>query len=118
MSSAPARRADSPPPRRRTRSSGPASGRTRAGRPASPAGRSGRAASAERRRRQRHFARRRRDLIQDAGAALVIAVFLISVTAGLGVLALLEIPLAGTLVVSLIAERSLTRRRSGAPRRR
>lgn len=70
------------------------------------------AVGAQRRRRQRHFARRRRDLLQDAGAALVIAVFLISATAGLGVLALLEIPLAGALIASLLAERVIARRRA------
>jgi hypothetical protein len=51
----------------------------------------------------------------------VIAVFLISVTAGLGVLALLEVPLAGalvaSLVASLVAERVIARRRA-APRPR
>jgi hypothetical protein len=48
----------------------------------------------------------------------VIAVFLISVTAGLGVLALLEIPLAGALVASLVAERVIARRRAAPPPRR
>ncbi|MGB9186328.1 MAG: hypothetical protein WCB67_19930, partial [Solirubrobacteraceae bacterium] len=56
--------------------------------------------------------------IQDAGAALIIAVFLLSVTAGLGVLALLEVPLAGALIASVTAERVIARRRAAAPPRR
>jgi hypothetical protein len=113
MSAAPARRTDPQPPRRRPRPSGPAPARDASRNRQSP-----RAVSAQRRRRQRHFARRRRDLIQDASAALVIAVFLISVTAGLGVLALLEIPLVGALIASLIAERVIARRRAAPPSRR
>ncbi|MGH2869585.1 MAG: hypothetical protein ACRDNK_18720 [Solirubrobacteraceae bacterium] len=50
--------------------------------------------------------------------ALVIALFLISFTAGLGVLALLEVPLAGALITSLIAERVIARRRATLPARR
>jgi hypothetical protein len=46
---------------------------------------------------------------------VVVAVFLISVTAGLGVLALLEIPLAGGLIASVIAERVIARRRAAPP---
>jgi hypothetical protein len=45
----------------------------------------------------------------------LVAVFLISVTAGLGVLALLEIPLAGGLIASVIAERVIARRRAAPP---
>src|SRR5262249_14630748 len=60
---------------------------------------------AERRRRQRHFRLRRRDLVLDTAMALGLTVVLISVTAGLGVLALLELPVSGVLVGSLIVER-------------
>jgi hypothetical protein len=46
-------------------------------------------------------------------------VILISVTAGLGVLALLELPIAGVLAASVIAERVRSRRRgSGRARSR
>lgn len=61
--------------------------------------------SPERRRRERHFRRRRRDLIEDAAIAFALSIVLISVTAGLGVLALVELPIAGLVAASLIAER-------------
>lgn len=67
---------------------------------------------AERRRRERHFRRRRRDLLEDATAALVVAILLLTVTSGLGVLALLEIPLAAILIGSSVLERRARRRRS------
>ncbi len=70
----------------------------------------------ERRRRERHFRRRRRDLLEDSGIALALVVGLVSVTAGLGVLALIEVPLAVGLIVSMLAERAVRRRR--APDRR
>ncbi|MGI9185209.1 MAG: hypothetical protein ACR2GZ_09655 [Solirubrobacteraceae bacterium] len=49
---------------------------------------------------------------------MVIAVFLLSLTAGLGVLAMLEIPLVGALIASLIAERVIARRRAAPPSHR
>jgi hypothetical protein len=55
-------------------------------------------------------------LLEDAGLALLLTLVLISFTAGLGALALLEIPLAGGLVASLAIERR--RRRHGSRRRR
>jgi hypothetical protein len=74
----------------------------------------------ERRRRERHFRRRRRDLLEDTGMALLLAVILVSVTAGLGVLALLEVPVVAALVGSGVAGRVRGRRRArarrGAPR--
>ena len=70
----------------------------------------GRRSSAERRRRERHLRRRRRDLLADTAFALVLTIMLISVTAGLGVLALLEVPIAGLVAISLVAERGLHRR--------
>jgi hypothetical protein len=65
----------------------------------------------ERRRRERHFRRRRRDLLEDTGLALAVATVLFIVTAGLGVLALLELPIAALLLLSGIAERLRRRRR-------
>jgi hypothetical protein len=72
--------------------------------------------AAERRRRERHFRRRRRDLLQDVGIALLLAIILVSVTAGLGVLVLLEVPIAAGLIGSSLAERVLGKRRA-RPRR-
>jgi hypothetical protein len=48
--------------------------------------------------------------------ALLLAVILVSVTAGLGVLALLEVPVVAALVGSGVAERLRGRRRAGARR--
>jgi hypothetical protein len=67
--------------------------------------------SPERRRRERHYRLRRRDLWIDAGLAVALTIALISITAGLGVLALLELPIAGALIASLVAERVVGRRR-------
>ena len=67
--------------------------------------------SPERRRRERHFRRRRRDLVFDIAFAIALTVGLITVTAGLGVLVLLAIPIALLLAGSLVAER--IRRRPG-----
>jgi hypothetical protein len=61
--------------------------------------------SPERRRRERHFRRRRRDLIEDVAIAFSLTIVLLSVTAGLGVLALLELPIAGLVAASIIVER-------------
>jgi predicted anti-sigma-YlaC factor YlaD len=69
-------------------------------------------ASAERRRRQRHFARRRRDLLEDTALALLVTVVLLTVTAGLGVIALLEIPMAVTLLATILIPR-VRRHRQG-----
>lgn len=69
---------------------------------------------AERRRRQRHFARRRRDLLEDAALALVLTLILISLTAGLGVIALIEGPLATGLLASVLVPR-WRRRAAQAP---
>ncbi len=70
-----------------------------------------RAATIERRRRQRHFARRRRDLLEDCVVAAVLAILIFSVTAGLGVVALMAIPLGAALIGSFVAERVIRRRR-------
>jgi hypothetical protein len=65
-----------------------------------PASRPSGALAAERRRRQRHYRLRRRDLLEDLGAGLLMTVLLLTLTAGLGVLALLDLGLVGVLVVS------------------
>lgn len=57
-------------------------------------------ATADRRRRERHYRLRRRDLIQDLGAGLLGAVLLFMLTAGLGVLALIDFALVGLLIAS------------------
>jgi hypothetical protein len=58
------------------------------------------AADLDRRRRSQHFARRRRDLLEDAVAAFLITLLAITLTAGLGVIALIEIPVSLALVGS------------------
>jgi hypothetical protein len=79
--------------------------------PAPPAMARSRARTSSRRRRELHFRRRRRDLLEDTGLALLMASVLVSVTAGLGVLLLLEIPVGLVLIGSSIAERRSGRRR-------
>lgn len=106
MSTAPGRRVAHPelPQRLRPTTEGPAPGDAARHR-------------AERRRRERHFRRRRRDLLEDAGMALAVMVALLSMTAGLGIVALIEVPLITVVVGSLFAERVVARRRSGARER-
>jgi hypothetical protein len=70
-----------------------------------------RSARTERLRRERHFRRRRRDLLEDAGLAVLVTIALVSVTAGLGVLALIEVGLAAALTASMFTERAIKRRR-------
>ncbi|MDQ6778357.1 MAG: hypothetical protein M3071_19535 [Actinomycetota bacterium] len=81
-----------------------------------------RAARIERRRRVMHFRRRRRDLLEDCGVALVLMIFAIILTPGLGMLALLEIPVALAVIGSVVAERRIRQRRQSggtrAPRAR
>lgn len=76
-----------------------------------------RSARVERLRRERHFRRRRRDLLEDAGLALLVTIALVSVTAGLGVLALIEVGLATALTASVFTERAIKRRRARERRR-
>jgi Flp pilus assembly protein TadB len=66
----------------------------------------------ERRRRQRVLARRRRDLLEDGVAAIVLTVVAITLTAGLGVIALIEVPVVLALVISYLRDR----RRHRTPR--
>jgi hypothetical protein len=86
-------------------------------RTARPAPTPGTSAAARRRRRARHYRLRRRDLVEDLGAGLLLAVLLFLATAGLGVLALLEIPLVGILVAAgVLDRRRRSRRFRGRPR--
>ena len=71
-------------------------------------------AALERRRQQRLLARRRRDLLEDGVAAIVLTIVAIALTAGLGVIALIEVPVVLALVISYVRDRS--RRRSGLER--
>ena len=68
----------------------------------------------ERRRRRRLIVRRRRDLLEDGVAAIVLTIVAITLTAGLGVIALIEVPVVLALVLSYLRDR--TRRRSGRER--
>jgi Flp pilus assembly protein TadB len=76
----------------------------------------GRDAARERRRRQLHFRRRRRDLLEDAVLGLLLAIMLLSVTAGLGVLALIEIVAAVIALGVIVVPRGYRRWRSRARR--
>jgi hypothetical protein len=69
--------------------------------------------AAERRRRERHYRLRRRDLLEDVGAALIMTILLLMLTAGLGVLALLDGVLLGLLVASGVVKRRRGRRVGG-----
>ena len=64
----------------------------------------------ERRRRARHYRLRRRDLLEDLAGGALLAIALLAVTSGLGVLALLEVPLVGILVTVAIITRRRARR--------
>jgi Flp pilus assembly protein TadB len=107
MSAASARHFETRDSERAVRGQGAAPAR----RPASARAR----ASTERRRRQRHFARRRRDLLEDTALALLLTVVLLTVTAGLGVIALLEIPMAIVLIASIVIPRVRRRRQFVRP---
>jgi hypothetical protein len=89
--------------------------------PARRASRPGWTAAAERRRRARHYRLLRRDLVEDLGAGLLLSVLLFLFTAGLGVLALIEIPLVGALIAAGVIDRRRRRQRAqriAADRRR
>jgi hypothetical protein len=59
-----------------------------------------------------HFRRRRRDLLEDCVAGLVLMIFAIVLTPGLGMLALLEIPVGLAVIGSVVAERRIRKRRA------
>jgi hypothetical protein len=75
-----------------------------------------RAATLERRRRISHFRLRRRDLLGDAALAIVLMVLALILTPGLGVLAIIEIPVALALVGTVVGERRIRKRRPRVPR--
>lgn len=105
MSSASARRPVSPEPLPRWLGEPPRQGR-----------RSSERRSSESRKRRRQLQQLRRDLLVDGGLALVLTVLVLSATAGLGVVALLEVPIAGAVLLSFALERR-ARRRARATRR-
>jgi hypothetical protein len=72
-----------------------------------------RVARLERRRREQHLRRRRRDLLEDVGIAIVLMVVALIWSAGLGMIALIEIPVGGAVIGSLVVERRLLKRRRG-----
>jgi Flp pilus assembly protein TadB len=111
VSAAPARRDDRVAAPARSRRSSRTATRSVTGTSATAAART---RATERRRRERHYRWRRRDLLQDSGLALAITIVLIAETAGLGVLALLIVALAGGLIGSTVAGR--VRRRRGRSR--
>jgi hypothetical protein len=76
-----------------------------------PTPRAGRDARLERRRREQHMRRRRRDLLEDFGIAVVLMIVALTWTAGLGVIALIEIPVGAAVIGSLVLERRWRKRR-------
>ena len=74
-------------------------------------------ARSEHRRRERHFRRRRRDLLEDALLGLVLAIVLISLTAGLGVLALIVLPVGLALIAAPVMVRLWRWRKARRPPR-
>jgi hypothetical protein len=72
----------------------------------------------ERRRRERHWRRRRRDLLEDVVMGLVLMLVALVLTAGLGVIALLEVPVGAAVVGSFVVERTRRRRYNGRGARR
>ncbi|MBV9465305.1 MAG: hypothetical protein JO206_08985 [Solirubrobacterales bacterium] len=77
-----------------------------------------RAGGITRRRRQQHLRRLRRDFLTDAAVAVVLAIIALTMSAGLGVVAMLEVPVAGLVLATVITERRVRRKRKPAPRRR
>ena len=66
----------------------------------------------DRQQRSQHFARRRRDLLEDTAAALLLTLLTITLTAGLGAILLLELPVALALITSHLLDRRRHRRHS------
>jgi hypothetical protein len=74
------------------------------------------AVRAQRRRRQQHLRRLRRDLLEDAGLGFLLMVVTLIMTAGLGVIAIIEFPVMAIVIGSFLAERYVRRRRvAGRP---
>lgn len=59
----------------------------------------------ERRRRELHLRRLRRDLLEDVALAILLMIVTLLMTAGLGVIALLEIPTGAVVLGSFMLER-------------
>jgi hypothetical protein len=76
-----------------------------------------RAVSLERRRREQRFRRRRRDLLEDLGLGLLLAIIALIVAPGLGIVALCSIPIAAAVIGTVVAERRHRRRRPAASSR-
>lgn len=72
---------------------------------AAPRGRAG-----EARLRRRHFARRRRDLLTDCLGGVVLALLVMAVSSGLGIVLLLLIPVVGGLIAAALVRRGLPQR--------
>jgi Flp pilus assembly protein TadB len=68
-------------------------------------------ATLERRKRERHLRRRRRDLLEDFALALLLMTVVLMFTAGLGVIALLDIVLIAVLTGSYLLRRWMRSRR-------
>lgn len=66
----------------------------------------------ERRRRVMHLRRRRRDLLEDSVAAIVLMSLALILTPGLGMLAIVEVPVALLLIATVLAERRVRKRRA------
>ncbi len=75
------------------------------------------AADRTRRRRVQHVRRLRRDLLEDVGLGLVLTLVALILSAGLGMLAILELPVLAAVAGSFVAERVIRRRRAYPPRR-
>ena len=71
-------------------------------------------AARQRRHRERHFRRRRRDLLQDAVLGVLLAIVMLSLIAGLGVMALIEVVAGATVLGTAVLARVLARWRSRA----
>jgi hypothetical protein len=100
-----------PPATRRTAARPPKVGsRGASARARIPADPAARARRAERQRRERHLRRLRRDLLEDVAMAIGLMIVILSVTAGLGVVALLEIPVGAAVLASFLVERRIRRR--------
>jgi hypothetical protein len=102
MSGQPAARPESRPRRTRDRAGGPS--------PRADYDRGVRARALERRRRERHYRLRRRDLLQDTVIAVLLAVVMLTSTAGLGVVAILLFATGAALIAMSVAERTIRRR--------
>jgi hypothetical protein len=67
----------------------------------------------------RHLRRRRRDLLEDAVLAILLMTLAVILTPGLGVIAIIEVPVGLLLIATVLVERRRSRiRRSSARRRR